>query len=209
MKEDFRGAESKLFLKDWFGSPALYKTRLPKKYRIKELDNYFRTQRTNHEARLLARAKEAGVRVPIIYEIDMGNTTIVMEYINGEILKTLIPKLSKNNQIDICRKIGKNIAYLHLANIVHGDLTTSNILRTNNNKLAFIDFGLGYISNREEDFGIDMYLLERAFQSTHIEIFNDGWKAILNGYKEISPIGELIEQKVIEISTRGRYSDRI
>ena len=85
--EDFRGAESKLFQKDWLGLPAIYKIRQPKTYRIKELDFSFRKYRTIHEARLLARAKKIGVRTPFIYEVDIENTTLVLEFINGKIMK--------------------------------------------------------------------------------------------------------------------------
>ena len=95
MKEDLRGAESKLFFKKWFNLQALHKVRFPKSYRIKELDFQFRKSRTIHEAKLLAKAKEAGVRTPIIFEIDISNTTLVLEYIEGEILKTLLPKISE------------------------------------------------------------------------------------------------------------------
>jgi len=71
MKEDLRGAESKLFFKKWFNLQALHKVRFPKSYRIKELDFQFRKSRTIHEAKLLAKAKEAGVRTPIIFEIEI------------------------------------------------------------------------------------------------------------------------------------------
>ncbi|MGC9778749.1 MAG: Kae1-associated serine/threonine protein kinase [Candidatus Heimdallarchaeota archaeon] len=207
---DFRGAESKLFYKKWLEYPALHKVRIQKKYRIKELDFHFRKQRTIYEARLLAKAKDAGVRVPIIYEIDIKNTTIVMEYIKGEILRTLLPKLDNKYQDDYCKQIGINIGKLHYKNIIHGDLTTSNMIKLEEeNQIAFIDFGLGYISDRIEDFGIDMYLLERAFQNTHPNLFQKAWKAVIEGYKTTSPHSEVIESKILEIASRGRYSERV
>jgi TP53 regulating kinase-like protein len=209
-QSNFRGAESKLFLKKWFTYKALFKVRLPKTYRIKELDFSFRKQRTIFEARLLARAKEAGVRVPIIYEIDLKNTTLVMEYIQGEILKTHLKKLDKKALNVICFIIGEDIGKLHNFGIVHGDLTTSNIIKLNNKEqIAFIDFGLGYVSDRIEDFGIDLYLLERAFKNTHPELYDSAWKSILKGYKKISSYKDKIEEKLAEISSRGRYSERV
>ncbi|MCK5045058.1 MAG: Kae1-associated serine/threonine protein kinase [Candidatus Heimdallarchaeota archaeon] len=210
MKEDLRGAESKLFLKKWFNIPALHKVRFPKSYRIKELDFQFRKSRTIHEAKLLAKAKEAGVRTPIIFEIDISNTTLVLEYIDGEILKTLLPKISKKEIQEICEQLGEDIGKLHNARIIHGDLTTSNIIKSPNEKqLAFVDFGLGYISDRLEDFGIDLFLLERAFRNTHSAIFVDAWKIVIKGYKKTSVNSKDIENKLLEISSRGRYSERM
>ena len=208
--EDFRGAESKLYLKPWLNIQAVYKKRLAKKYRIDELDFHFRKQRTIFEARLLAKAKACGVRTPIIYEIDIKNTTLVMEHIKGKILKELIPELS-NKKINMrSLEIGRNVGKLHSCGIIHGDLTTSNIiLEENQDQLIFIDFGLGYISDRLEDFGIDLYLLQRSIESTHTTYFKEIWKAIMNGYKETSPCKDEIEEKISEIDSRGRYSERI
>ncbi|NHK29925.1 MAG: Kae1-associated serine/threonine protein kinase [Asgard group archaeon] len=209
-QSSFRGAESKLFMKKWITYKALFKVRLPKKYRIKELDFSFRKQRTIFEARLLSRAKDAGVRVPIIYEIDLKNTTLVMEFIQGEILKTYLKKIDKKALNAICVQIGQDIGKLHNFGIVHGDLTTSNIIKLKNKEqIAFIDFGLGYVSDRIEDFGIDLYLLERAFNNTHPELYKNAWKSILSGYKKISSYKNKIEEKLAEISSRGRYSERI
>lgn len=206
--EDFRGAESKLFQKDWLGLPAIYKIRQPKTYRIKELDFAFRKYRTIHEARLLARAKKSGVRTPFIYEIDIENTTLVLEYIPGKIIKELLPQLDQKNLQNICRIIGRDVGSLHKNGIIHGDLTTSNIILNTDEQIIFVDFGLGYISDRIEDFGIDLYLLEKAIQSTHAVIYKDVWMNILKGYKETSPVKNEIEEKLREIASRGRYSER-
>ncbi|MHA1557617.1 MAG: KEOPS complex kinase/ATPase Bud32 [Candidatus Heimdallarchaeota archaeon] len=211
LKENFRGAESKLYIKDWLDLPAIYKQRMAKTYRIKELDFYFRKQRTIHEAKLLDKAKSlAGVKTPFIYEIDIPQTTIVMELVEGEQLKNLLPSFKTKKREAICKEVGRNVGKLHRANIIHGDLTTSNILLSSkNNDLVFVDFGLGYISDRLEDSGIDVYLLERAFISTHEDIYEDSWNAIIQGYKETSQFGGQIEEKLREIASRGRYSERM
>ncbi|MHA1355132.1 MAG: KEOPS complex kinase/ATPase Bud32, partial [Candidatus Heimdallarchaeota archaeon] len=202
-------AESKLFQKDWLGLPAIYKIRQPKTYRIKELDFSFRKYRTIHEARLLARAKKSGVRTPFIYEVDVENTTLVLEFITGKIMKELLPLLDKKKLQTICILIGRNVGLLHKNGVIHGDLTTSNIIQSIDEQIIFVDFGLGYISERIEDFGIDLYLLERAMQSTHADIYQDVWMNILKGYKETSPAKNEIEEKLKEIASRGRYSERV
>ncbi|MBD3191461.1 MAG: Kae1-associated serine/threonine protein kinase [Candidatus Heimdallarchaeota archaeon] len=209
-EEDFRGAESKLFKKDWFSFPAVYKKRLQKSYRIPELDYHFRRQRTIFESRLLARAKSCGVRTPIVYEIDLAETTIVMELIPGKILKKLLPQLASASQRRLCKEIGENVGKLHKHGIIHGDLTTSNIIQPKDRgRLVFIDFGLGYFSDRLEDFGIDLYLLERAFRSTHATFFDEVWPEVMVGYKSFAPYSKEIDGKLLEISSRGRYSDRV
>jgi TP53 regulating kinase-like protein len=158
----------------------------------------------------LAKAKDAGIRTPIIYEIDIPNTTLVLEYLNGEILKTLLPKASKKEMREICEQLGEEIGKLHNAGIIHGDLTTSNIIKIKKSKqLAFIDFGLGYSSDKIEDVGIDLFLLERAFRNTHSTIFAEAWKLVMRGYKNVSAYAKEIESKLLEITSRGRYSERM
>jgi Kae1-associated kinase Bud32 len=206
----YRGAESKLYRKKWLGYEALIKKRLSKKYRIPELDHYFRKQRTIFEGRLLSKAKEAGVRTPIIYSINPTESVIIMEYIRGEMVKELFSKMSRKRQLEILFEIGQKVGLLHTKSIVHGDLTTSNILlEKEKENLVFIDFGLGYISDRLEDFGIDLFLFERAFHSTHSQFFEKCWPAVLEGYKTTGPFTKQIDEKIEEIGHRGRYSERM
>ena len=209
LQENFRGAESKLFIQKWLDFPVVAKKRVPKEYRVPELDFSFRKQRTIHEARLISRAKKAGVLTPIIYEIDISNTTLIMELIEGIILKKILPNMAQIEQKKISFDIGYKVGLLHREGIVHGDLTTSNIILNKRNELVFVDFGLGFITDRIEDFGIDVYLLERAFISTHTELFEILWEKIIEGYKESSPYGNEIEEKILEIASRGRYSERV
>lgn len=70
--------------------------------------------------------------------------------------------------------IGSELAKMHLADIIHGDLTTSNMMlrhpsstADSKTQLVLIDFGLSYQSNLTEDKAVDLYVLERAFSSTH------------------------------------------
>jgi TP53 regulating kinase-like protein len=68
----------------------------------------------------------------------------------------------------LSEKIGKAIGRIHNSNIIHGDLTTSNLmLRLPSLSLVVVDFGLSYISSMAEDKAVDLYVLERAFLSTH------------------------------------------
>lgn len=72
----------------------------------------------------------------------------------------------------VAKCIGAAIGKLHDAEIVHGDLTTSNLMVREmdgelSTEVALIDFGLGMMKPTLEDKAVDLYVLERAFVSTH------------------------------------------
>lgn len=92
---------------------------------------------------------------------------------------------------DIALKIGQIIGKLHFNEIIHGDLTTSNMLidlgsitedSHENVKIVFIDFGLSSITNQLEEKAVDLYVLERALLSTHSIQAKDIFEYILKGY---------------------------
>jgi TP53 regulating kinase-like protein len=57
---------------------------------------------------------------------------------------------------------------MHASDVVHGDLTTSNAMWiAPTQRLVLIDFGLSTTSALAEDKAVDLYVLERAFVSTH------------------------------------------
>jgi TP53 regulating kinase-like protein len=201
-----KGAEANLYLSELNGKPVLIKRRVEKSYRLGTLDRKLRSYRTIHEAQLIHEAKSAGVPTPIIYLVDEESFTIVMEYIVGERLKEIFNKPFKRSHVNSSRLIGKQVALLHRQNIIHGDLTTSNMILTEDGKLYFIDFGLGYHSNALEDRGVDLYLLKRALTSTHHRVANRCFKLVLEGYKTVlKKDGELVTLKIREIERRGRY----
>ena len=63
--------------------------------------------------------------------------------------------------------MGKTINNVHDLGIIHGDLTTSNMIIRNDKQIVLIDFGLSYYKDSAEDKAVDLYVLERAFKSTH------------------------------------------
>lgn len=73
----------------------------------------------------------------------------------------------------MCRSIGTALGKMHDAGVVHGDLTTSNIMVKDTPgvepgfQIVMIDFGLGTMQPHIEDKAVDLYVLERAFISTH------------------------------------------
>ena len=202
-----KGAEANLFLENWYENKVILKRRLSKSYRNPSLDINIRRFRTSHESQLLHDAKLAGVSTPTIFSIDLAETTIIMQFIDGVQVKQILNNLPKEDRILLCQNIGGAIGRLHKSGIIHGDLTTSNMILTSSKKIYFVDFGLGEHSNSVESRGVDLHLMKRAFQSTHYKYVKECFEAVMKGYR--NEIGEKeageVFKRVKEIEMRGRY----
>jgi TP53 regulating kinase-like protein len=202
-----KGAEASLFLTDWHERKVVVKVRIPKKYRPPELDILIRSYRTVHEPQLMHEAKAAGVPTPLIYMVNVPESLITMEYIEGLQIKQLLNTVSKAKRHDLCVKIGESIAHLHSHGLIHGDLTTSNMILNPEGKIFFVDFGLGEKNIEIEAKGVDLHLLKRALQSTHYQFWEECLKNVLRGYTSVLGIeaAEKVYEKIREIEKRGRY----
>ena len=180
----------------------LVKQRVKKNYRIPEIDEKLRKRRTRLEAKLLREAKRAGIPVPQVKE--ESEFILKMDFINGEKVKDI---LNPENYEDIGKKIAEEIADIHSNHIIHGDLTTSNMI-LKDNKIYMIDFGLGFHSQKIEDKAIDLYLLHEALESTHFNVLKKIWKIILETYKESYIEADKVIKTLAEIEKRGRYKER-
>lgn len=174
------------------------KERVPKQYRHVELDERLRTERTAREARLLEKAYQAGVRVPTVEDVE--DTTLRMEHIEGDKLRDVL-----EDNIDACALIGESIARLHANDIIHGDLTTSNMIRADSG-VYFIDFGLGFFSQRTEDRAVDLHLLKEVLESTHTDIAEDAMERVLDAYREHYEKSAEVLDRYEDIEERGRYT---
>lgn len=183
-------------------SDAVIKERIKKRYRIPELDERIRRQRTKREAKLMQDARRVGVLTPTIIEVK--NSKIIMEHIDGRKVKDILNKVNKQKRKIICETIGRYIGLLHSYDIIHGDLTTSNFL-IQGNDIYLIDFGLGFYSSRVEDKATDLRLLYEVLKSTHFKILKDIWKIILKAYKKTYPQASEIIKRVEKIKERVRY----
>ena len=202
-----RGAEASLYLAEWHGKNAVIKTRLPKMYRHEKLDKIIRTYRTVHEPQLMHESKKAGVSTPIIYLVDVENATIVMEYIEGNQVKKMLTTLSANKRNSVCIRIGELVARLHKNCIIHGDLTTSNMIQKEDGRIFLVDFGLGEKNSELEARGVDLHLLKRALQSTHYRFAEECFKAVVKGYSSVLGENEAkdVLNKIRDLERRGRY----
>ena len=167
----------------FLGEDVLRKERRKKGYRIEEIDEGIRLGRTRREARLLHKAKLAGVSCPTVYEV--GLDYIVIERLKGK-------KLSeKKGELE---KAGKVLGKLHSAGILHGDFTPYNIL-VDSSGLHVIDFGLGSFSKKIEGMADDVITMLRGTK---------GKKDFLRGYKKFSGAKEVLA-RIEKIEKRARY----
>ena len=191
-----KGAEAIIFLE----KNKIIKDRIPKSYRIKEIDEKIRKSRTKKEIKLLDKASKL-INVPKITKPD--KFTITMEYIEGDKLSDKLNSYTKKKQKDVMKKLGKSVAKLHENDIIHGDLTTSNAL-FKRNEIYIIDFGLGFISKRMEDRAVDIHLIKQALEAKHWQNYIKLFKHFLKGYKSYKESKKILEQLEL-VEKRGRY----
>ncbi len=193
-----RGAEAVLYRE----GDVLVKERVKKGYRLPELDDEIRRRRTKREAKLLETARRAGIHTP---DADIADKHVIrMDFIDGNRVKDMLNGMKGPDQKKAAVKIGEMVAALHSANIIHGDLTTSNMILKGND-LYVIDFGLGKVSHKVEDKATDLFLLYEAILSTHFEISEAVWKNIINTYMQKYSTAAQVMQRFESIGKRRRY----
>ncbi len=188
-----KGAEANLYL----DGDRLVKQRVSKKYRIRELDARLRKSRTTHEAKLLEKLKDV-INVPRLYSVDLKEFKIVMEYVEGTLVKDFFQSAGAEDVRRVSVMVGESLGRLHSSNLMHNDLTTSNMI-LNGERLYFIDLGLGYHSTRLEDRAMDLVVLKKSLKATHPKQFDVIWSGIIEGYggrKEVFTRVDTIEKRV-------------
>jgi len=197
-----QGAEAVIRKGQWHGRSVIIKDRVPKAYRTETLDKRLRTARLKTEAQLMAQARTgAGVRTPLIYDIDLASCSMIMEFVEGPTAKTVLQ--DSHERLNTASQIGASVGRLHRNGIVHGDLTTSNIIVTTDGP-CFIDFGLGEKSQELEKKGVDLHLLKEALESAHSE--HQGlFEEMTAGYLQEYPEGKAVVRQMHDIEKRGRY----
>ncbi|MFH1151972.1 MAG: RIO1 family regulatory kinase/ATPase [Nanoarchaeota archaeon] len=230
---------------------SIIKDRIKKSYRIKELDDKIRMRRTKSETKLLEKASQI-IDCPSPDQKDSRAFQIKMPLIDGKKLSEHLDKFPLKKQKQICKQIGESIVKLHDSNIIHGDLTTSNMIYTpdkkdsmftkrgdeksttkaqstmrshralttsqrsastksdakplipNKARVYFIDFGLGFISQRYEDKAVDLHLLKQALEAKHFKNWEILFNEVIKEYKN-SKDSEKILKQFEKVEKRGRY----
>ncbi|MFB6116778.1 MAG: KEOPS complex kinase/ATPase Bud32 [Candidatus Nanosalina sp.] len=186
-----RGAEAVIR----FQEDSVEKKRVSKNYRHEKLDERIREQRTEEELRNIRRARKYGVNVPETEK--KSENTLSQEIVEGKKLRDVI----EENK-DLMEDVGENIGRMHSADVIHGDLTTSNIMY--DGEIKIIDFGLSQVSDRIEDKAVDIHLLKQVMKSSHPKVSDKAWKKFLNGYRSYEESKKVLRQ-LEEVESRGRY----
>jgi N6-L-threonylcarbamoyladenine synthase/protein kinase Bud32 len=218
---DRRGAEATVEIASSGGSDAadrrVIKRRVPKEYRHPELDRTLRRDRTVAEARLTSEARRAGVTTPLVYDADVPNATLTLQYVGDRDLAAALGEGTER-----VAAVGRYLARLHDAGIVHGDPTTRNVRvrvgvggagrETGNgeangttvvdDRTALIDFGLAYHTGHVEDHAMDLHVFEGSVRATAtdpdplIEAFEAGYATVGD---------DDVLDRLRDVEGRGRY----
>lgn len=199
MKIIGRGAEA-ILIKD---KDTLLKQRIKKGYRHEKIDTALRTQRTRRESRILEKVART-IHVPKVHKTK--EETIEMEFIAGKVLSTHLDSSPAKKQHEIAKKIAQATAKMHDKDIIHNDLTTSNMI-LKQGKVYFIDFGLSFHSAKIEDKAVDIHLLKEALQSKHFKIASKFFKEFVKWYTK-SKQGKEILKRLEVVESRGRYKKK-
>jgi TP53 regulating kinase-like protein len=205
----YRGAEADVFRGEWCGQPAIYKMRKPLAYRLPELDKLIRSQRTVHEAQMLHLSKLAGISAPSLYFLSPEESLLVMGFVEGKRLKVVLLEegIAKERVEALGEEFGRSIAKLHAAGIMHGDLTTSNVI-VDGGTISLVDFGLSVHSAKLEDHAVDLRLIKETLTGAHNSVSKRFMQSLVSGYSSVlgRKRAEAAMKKLGEIERRGRYA---
>jgi len=203
----YRGAEADIVRGEWQGLDAVFKIRKPLSYRLKVMDDAIRRQRTIHEADMIHAAKAAGVASPFLFDVGVSAATLVMEYVDGKRVKDVVGSAPRATVEAIFGDFGRSVARLHQAGMMHGDLTTANVV-IRGGELVFIDFGLSLRTTRVEDHGVDLRLIKETLVGAHSQIAPYALEALFGGYADgVGPTrSRAVFKQLQNIERRGRYA---
>lgn len=203
MKQIARGAEAVIYFKS--SKSTIVKRRIKRSYRTTKLDEFLRKTRTKREAKLISLARRAGVPTPLIKDVDIDRASIELEYIEGKKIRDVLEEADDEKIEELCEEIGRLVGKMHAHHIIHGDLTTSNMILSSNGGIYFIDFGLGEINKSIEAKGVDLLVFKKTLHSTHYKNEDRCWSAFIRGYSaEVENWREIIRRSEC-IEKRGRY----
>jgi len=195
MQKIAQGAEAILYKHN----ETVIKDRISKSYRIPEIDIKLRKERTKTEARILQKLLRLKVNVPRVLKVDEAKSTIEIEYIAGTKIRDY---LDDKKDVHLFKQIAEQTQLMHDAGIVHGDLTTSNMI-FNKGIVYFIDFGLSEHSDRIEDKAVDLHLLKECLRSKHFDIWEACWRIFESHYKN-----KAVLDRLKKVESRGRYKEK-
>ncbi|HIF46444.1 MAG TPA: Kae1-associated serine/threonine protein kinase [Candidatus Poseidoniales archaeon] len=210
------GAEAEVNSGFWYGKPAIEKIRQPRTWRHPDLDRRLTKKRMTSEVKLMIKLRAKGVEIPAIWDVDFEEGRIVMERIEGQQLMSFLRSNKQTHHV--LEKVGRTIRKLHRQAVVHGDLSTNNILIDQQNEAKLIDLGLANMDYEVESYGIDLHVLHEILRASHPEI-DGAMEAVIKGYLALDeeygapalapggkpPTAKEVVKRLESIKTRVRY----
>ena len=199
-----QGAEAKIYkVLGENESVTILKDRFVKTYRHETIDKKLRKSRTKREAKVMGKLQELGLNVPKLISMNDKEMQISMEYIEGNKVRDEFEEKYE----ELSKQIGEIVGKIHTTDIIHGDLTTSNMI-LNSKKVYLIDFGLTFFSNKIEDKAVDLHLLNQALQSRHHKIHEKSFKIILKNYEKNYEDSKAVISRLEVVEGRGRNKNK-
>jgi TP53 regulating kinase-like protein len=194
-----QGAEAVIYR----DADKIIKERLSKGYRIPQIDDSLRKFRTRREAKVLQRLTDLNFPAPRLLDCSDTEMTILMDFIPGEKFRDVLE--AGDEYTELAKAAGRMVGSLHAEDIIHGDLTTSNmIVEDKTNCLKFIDFGLSFFSDKVEDKAVDLFLMDRALESKHYKLYPQIFEKVLEGYHDANPEAAQVLERFHAVTKRGR-----
>jgi len=236
-----QGAEALIYRTTFLTAdqPCALKFRPKKSYRHPTLDARLTKARILAEARVLVRCRKEGVLVPGVLGLDWDEGWLATEWIEGWTVRSCLDEWLRRIESEggiseevtgepekelegLMEKVGRAVGKLHEIGVVHGDLTTSNLMLRPQRKteapeerrggdkgeslqgdVVLIDFGLAVQTVQDEDRAVDLYVLERAFGSTHPQA--EGlFKEVLKVYGQSYKGANIVLKRLEDVRLRGR-----
>src|SRR5207245_3216377 len=114
---------------------------------------------------------------------DIENNAIIMTHVDGTVARERLDEMGISEARKFFRSVGEQIGLLHTAGIVHGDLTTSNVIVSPSGAPFIVDFGMSRRSVEAEDRGVDLHLLQRSIIASHRQNPSSMMNSMNRGYE--------------------------
>lgn len=190
-----RGAEAKIEVID---ENTLEKIREEKPYRNSLLDFELRNFRVKREFKVLNKLFELDVLVPQVFSLDKKNCSFKFEYLHGNVLKDTINE-------ELLEKAFYQIIKMHKAGVVHGDLTTLNMIVVKGS-VYLLDFGLAQFSINKEERAVDLDLFFTCLSNQHPSLVN--FREFLSSWYRREVGDEVIDHLEKVVEKRGRNKNK-
>jgi serine/threonine protein kinase len=105
------------------------------------------------EARILDRLGRKCHQIPALLAYSQEQAYQIQEYVEGENLGDWITQgycLSSREAIDLLAKVLPTLRYIHSQQVIHRDITPSNLIRRPDGEILLIDFGAACISDEAD-----------------------------------------------------------